>query len=399
MRSGVRCRWVWGVGALVASTLSGCAPEPAPASVPWQPGAPLAALSPEDLALFEAGRALFDRDFTEAEGLGPAFNQMRCSSCHDLPTVGGSGIERVVKFSRWGEDGCSALLDQGGGTLQPRITELFRSVGGSGETVPASATHRVDLVATALYGLGLVEAIPEEDILARVDPEDRDGDGISGRPGVDAEGRLARFGHKGTDATLKGFIEGALLQEMGLTTPAHPLELTLHGRMVAPGADPAPDPEVAPGQVDALVTYIRLLDLPAPAWPEGAEERQVAVRGERLFGDVGCTSCHVPELRTGAGAEPDALADRPVRLYSDLLLHDLGPEVEGVCSASASPVELRTAPLAGVRFRPLLMHHGAATDLRDVIRRHGGEAGRSRSRFDALPPADQAALLAFLGTL
>ena len=399
MTSGVRSRWVWGVGALVASTLSGCTPESAPDPVPWQPGAPLAGLGPVDLARFDAGRVLFDRDFTEAEGLGPAFNQMRCSSCHDLPSLGGSGVERVVKFSRWGEDGCSLLLDQGGGTLQPRITELFRSLGGSGEMVPASATHRVDLVATALYGLGLVEAIPEEDILARVDPEDRDGDGISGRAGVDPAGRLARFGHKATDATLTEFIEGALLQEMGLTTAAHARELTLHGRTVPPGADPAPDPEVAPGQVDALVTYIRLLDLPAPAWPEGAGERQVAVRGERLFGDVGCTSCHVPELRTGVAAEPAALADRPVRLYSDLLLHDLGPEVEGVCSASASPVEVRTALLAGVRFRPLLMHDGGATDLRDVIRRHGGEAARSRTRFDALSPADQAALVAFLSTL
>jgi CxxC motif-containing protein (DUF1111 family) len=388
-----------GVGVLMASTLVACAVDPPETTVPWEPGAPLQGLSPGELVRFAAGRDLFDRDFTEAEGLGPAYNQMRCSSCHDLPTVGGSGVERVLKSSRWGADGCDPLVEEGGETVQPRITELLRSLGGSGETLPPSATHAVDLVATALYGMGLIEAIPDDEILSRVDPEDRDGDGISGRAGVDAQGRLARFGHKATDATLKGFIEGALLQEMGLTTVAHPHELSINGRPLPGGADPAPDPEVGPEEVDALLAYIRFLAPPEPAVPPGREERRVVARGEGLFQEVGCTLCHVPEMRTRADVEPRILADRPVRLYTDLLLHDLGPEVEGICSASASPTEVRTAPLAGLRFRPLLMHDGGASDLRDVIRRHGGEAAGSRGLFDALSPGDQSALLAFLGTL
>lgn len=387
------------MGVLWASTLVACAADPPEAKLPWEPGAPLEGLSPGELVRFAAGRDLFDRDFTEAEGLGPAYNQMRCSSCHDLPTVGGSGVERVLKSSRWSPVGCDPLVQEGGETVQPRITGLLLSLGESGEILPPSATHAVDLVATALYGMGLMEAIPDEEILSRADPEDRDGDGISGRAGMDAEGRLARFGHKATDATLKGFIQGALLQEMGLTTEAHPHELTINGRPLPPGADPAPDPEVGPEAVDALLAYVRFLAPPAPVVPSGREERRVVARGEALFQQVGCTLCHVPEMRTGAGAEPRILADRPVRLYTDLLLHDMGPELEGICSASASPTELRTAPLAGLRFRPLLMHDGGATDLRDVIRRHGGEAAGSRRLFEALGPGDQAALLAFLETL
>lgn len=387
-----------GMGVLLASTLGACGPGPEDV-LPWVPGEPLAGLSTAELDLFRAGAALFDRDFTPAEGLGPAFNQARCSSCHDLPTVGGSGVERVLKFSRWEGGGCDLLPEEGGGTLQPRISALFRDLGGVGETVPASATHTVDLVATALYGLGLVEAIPEGVILSRADPGDRNGDGISGRAGRDREGRLARFGHKATDVTLQGFIEGALLQEMGLTTASHPRELTIQGRTAPQGSDPAPDPEVGPEQVEALVAFIRFLAPPEPAVPTGEGERRTVARGERLFVETGCTSCHVPEMRTGPPGEHPVLAGRVVRLYSDLLLHDLGGELEGVCSASASPVELRTAPLAGLRFRPLLMHDGGATDLRDVIRRHGGEAAGSRALFSALPPADQAALLAFLATL
>ena len=389
MRGRIRLRWLLGVGALVAPTLIGCAREAAPA---WEPGSPLPGLSPAELALF-------DRDFTEMEGLGPAYNQMRCSSCHDLPTVGGSGVERVLKATRWVDGRCDPLVEEGGETVQPRITDLLRSLGGSGETVPPSATHTVDLVATALYGMGLLEAIPQGEILARADPEDRNGDGISGRAGLDTGGRLARFGHKGTDATLRGFIEGALLQEMGLTTAAHPRELTVNGRPLPEGADPAPDPEVGPHQVDVLVAYIRFLAPPEPAVPPGREERRVVARGEALFREVGCTQCHVQEMRTSAAVESRVLADRPVRLFSDLLLHDLGPDGEGICSASASPVEVRTAVLAGLRFRALLMHDGGASDLRDAIRRHGGEGTGSRDRFQSLSPGEQAALLAFLDTL
>lgn len=388
--------WLVGAGVLLAPALMSCAPEVAQ---PWEPGAPVPGLSPEELTLFETGRALFDRDFSGAEGLGPAYNQMRCSSCHDLPTVGGSGVERVLKATRWEEGRCDPLVEEGGETVQPRITDLLRSLGGSGETVPSSATHTVDLVATALYGMGLLEAVPEVELLGRADPEDRDGDGISGRGGLDPRGRLARFGHKGTDATLRGFIEGALLQEMGLTTAVHPRELSIQGRGIPEGADPAPDPEVGPDQLDALVAYVRFLAPPDPAVPSSREERRVVARGAALFRKMGCTSCHVPEMRTGASVEPRVLADRSVRLYTDLLLHDLGPEVEGICSASASPVEVRTAPLAGLRFRPLLMHDGGATDLRDVIRRHGGEAARSRALFDTLSPEEQVAILSFLETL
>lgn len=362
------------------------------------PGEPLAGLSPAASAGFERGRALFDAEFTDAQGLGPTFNQRRCSSCHDLPTLGGSGVERVVQATRWEDGTCDPLAGEGGDVVQPRVTETLRELGGSGEVVPRGTTHTVDLVAPSLYGAGLLEAIPEALILARADPDDADGDGISGRAGRDARGTLARFGHKATDASLRAFVEGALLQEMGLTTAAHPRDLDINGSRPPEGADPAPDPEVAETDLEDLLEYVRHLAPPAPALPGSGEDSLSVALGTRLFTEIGCAACHVPSMTTSSPVRP-SLDGRTVHLYSDLLLHDLGSEVEGVCGPSASPTELRTAPLMGLRHRPFLMHDAGASNLEAVVVRHGGEAAASRDRFRGLSADARQALLRFLGTL
>lgn len=373
----------------------GCTPPPLPSH--GAPGEALPGLPPDVVARFEAGRALFDIEVSEEGGLGPTFNQRRCSSCHDVPTLGGSGVEPIVKSTRWVDGRCDPLLHQGGDNIQARATPALVAAGGRAETRPGDATHTTDLTAPALYGLGVVEAIPEHAILARADPDDADGDGISGRAGRTADGRFARFGRKGTHATLRSFIEEALLQEMGLTTPAHPRELTINGTPPPPEADPASDPEYGPDQIDLLESYLRLLALPGPAEP-GAEDAAAVERGRDLFESVGCTGCHTPRFTTSDEAPP-SLRGREVVLYSDLLLHDLGPGWAGICSASAAPSEIRTAPLAGLRHRPILSHDGRSTTLADVIRRHGGEAEASVRAYDALGPEARDALLAFLRSL
>ena len=377
---------------LATVTLACRATEPPVAA----PGEPLPGLSPEQTARFEAGRALFDLDIPVEEGLGPTYNQQRCSSCHDLPAVGGSGVERVIRATRWADGRCDLLSARGGDNVQPRVTPDFRALGGEGETIPPEATHAVDMVAPALFGIGLIEAIPEAEILSREDPEDADGNGISGRAARTPQGHLARFGQKGSDATLRDFVQGALLQEMGLTTAAHPRELSVNGVAPPAEADPAPDPEFDTGQVDLPVDYLRFLAPPPPPPRDSAGPDRDT--GRRIFEELGCDACHTPSLTTRADAPPP-LGGRTVALYSDLLLHDLGPGVEGICSPSASPTEVRTAPLMGLRLRPLLTHDGRATTVPDAIRRHGGEAESSARGFAALPPSLQDALLQFLASL
>ena len=385
-------------GARVLTVTAAFAACDVPAEPPvGAPGSPLEGLLPEQRSRFLEGQRLFDRDFTPEEGLGPSYNQLRCSSCHDVPSRGGSGVELVRKATRWLDGRCDLLEEEGGDNIQQRAIEALRQAGTTDEKMPASATHIVNLTAPALYGLGLVEAIPESTLLALADPHDADGDGISGRQARTADGRVARFGQKGDASTLRDFIAGALLQEMGLTSVLHPADLTVNGRSME-DFDGAPDPEVSEDALDLLVAYVRYLSPVAPAEPVDAADSSDVARGFDLFHDVGCASCHVAVLETGPSEDP-VLDRRSVLLYSDLLLHDLGDEVADVCGPGATPSEIRTARLNGLRFRPMLMHDGRGTRLDAVIERHGGEAAVSRDRFGRLAPDARAALLRFLETL
>ena len=360
------------------------------------PGEPLPDLTADQLARFEAGRSLFDSDISPELGLGPTFNQQRCSSCHDVPTLGGSGVERVLRITRWEDGRCDPLTEVGGDNVQPRVTDIYRELGGAGEAIPAAATHTVDMVAPSLYGIGLIEEIPAAAILSREDPNDTDGNGVSGRAGRTASGELARFGQKGSDATVRDFVQGALLQEMGITTAAHPRDLSVNGEPLPPDADPAPDPEFGAEQVDLLVDYLRLL---APPRPLAADSVGPDVgEGRRTFQEIGCENCHTARFVTAADA-PAPLAGQLLPLYSDLLLHDMGPQAAGICSPSASPTEVRTAPLMGLRHRPILTHDGRASTLLDVIEGHGGEAQGSADAFATLSDQRRTALLRFLSTL
>ena len=387
-----RRRWAV-LGVLALSTASCARPPDAPVG---EPGDPLPGLDPQQLARFEAGRALFDTDISAEQGLGPAFNQRRCSSCHDLPALGGSGVEQVIRATRFADGRCDALRGEGGDNVQPRVTERFREMGGVGERIPPSATHTVDMVAPALFGLGLVAAVPDSVILAREDPDDVDEDGISGRVGRTADGTLARFGQKGSHATIRSFVEGALLEEMGITTPAYPEELPVGSAPVPPEADPAPDPEFDEGRISLLVDFVRYLAPPAPEAP-GDDARRIE-EGRRRFTEIGCAACHTPQLVTRADA-PAPMAGKTIRLYSDLLLHDLGPDWAGICSPSASPTEVRTAPLMGLRHRPLLTHDGRSGTVEDAVERHGGEAAAAAAAFARLSPERRDALLRFLLSL
>jgi CxxC motif-containing protein (DUF1111 family) len=257
----------------------------------------------------------------------------------------------------------------------------------------------------------LIEAIPDSAILAREDPADADGDGISGRanlvtpapyvpaaePGGGPGPRVGRFGRKAQVSSLLQQTVEAFHQDMGITSSYRPVD-NLNPLAPGPSPDHASDPEVGDGQVDEVVQYLRML---APAAPgPWTASRQ---RGQSVFAAVGCAGCHVPTMRSGAHAIP-ALGGRDVTLYSDLLVHDLGAGLaDNRPDGGANGSEWRTAPLWGLRIAReflngelFLLHDGRAHSVADAIARHGGEATAARDAFQALPSADRAALLDFV---
>ena len=363
------------------------------------PGLPLPGITEEEQSAFAAGQAAFNRPFTPEEGLGPLFNQDRCSSCHDLPTSGGHGAEPVTKATHFTvEDGCTPLPEQGGDLRQQVVTPLGRAAGLTPETIPPGVTHASEVRAPAVYGLGLIEAVAETDILTHADPEDRDGNGISGRANFDAQGRAGRFGRRAQHATLFGFIEEATRLELGLTTPDHPDEELANGVPVPSEADPASDPEVDQSFLQSLDDYVRYLAPPGRRWPQEAAARADIEEGEQVFAFAGCPDCHVPTFTTAPG-DNTALSGKTFRLYSDLLLHDMGRELSGPCTPGTTPTEWKTARLVGLAHRTEFLHDGRAQRISRAIELHGGEAERSRDLFMTLTPQARDQLIAFLQSL
>jgi CxxC motif-containing protein (DUF1111 family) len=364
-------------------------------------GEPLAGISPRQLEEFRLGLDDFLEVETSEEGLGPAFNGTSCAVCHNVPVVGGAGVIGEIRAAGRDASGRPIALSPDGETL----FQLFSTpLHGCQVQLPAEAVIIARRIPIPLFGAGLVEAIGDESILALADPEDRNGDGISGRASIvrdiaTGDRRVGRFGWKGQHATLLAFGADAYRNEMGITNDLFRTEL---GVGLTPEqyrrCDPFPDPEdrVDPATrrrgIDNFESFMKFL---APAG-RGDITAQVT-RGQELFASVGCASCHVPVLTTAPRREP-AFDRQAVALFSDLLLHDIGTG-DDIPQASAQPDEIRTPALWGLRFRRPFLHDGSAATIEEAIDRHRGEADKSRAVFGALPPEAQAALLAFLRSL
>lgn len=363
------------------------------------PGDPLPGLDAAQIEAFLKGKALFSRVFFEDQGLGPRFNETACNACHTDPADGGIGDQFLIRASRTATDGtCDMLAEAGGLNVQRLVTRSFERMGGSRLAPPEAATHVGRFSVPPLFGLGLVEAIPEADLLRLADPDDADGDGISGRLGSDPAGRPARFGRKGDHATLRSFVAAAALHEMGLTSPDHPTEPSVVGAEHPPAADPAKDPELDEADIQALTDFVRFL---APVTVRVPRERSVMAQvaeGEELFASMGCTGCHVPSFTTG-DHEVRALARKPVRAYSDFLLHDMGDALAGPCGPGAGNTEYRTEPLVGLNTRLTYLHDGRAGGILEAVLLHGGEAQAARDAFARLDRVTQESLIQFLETL
>ena len=356
---------------------------------------PLPDLTDQEKDDFMAGLEDFLEVETVEDGLGPVFNAKSCAECHAVPSVGGSepnvGVARETRIGRLFDplDG-SVSVNRGGGLLQQRAINL-PGCHLKGEAVPAEATFVSLRNSPPLFGAGLIEAIPEATIVANVSLN-------GGRPNRvfnpdTGTTELGRFGWKAQVATLHQFAGDAYLNELGITNPSFPHENLPKGEPIPSGCDTVADPEDDGSGVTAFTNFMRFL-APAPRRPVTVQVQQ----GEQVFSQIGCASCHVPTMTTGPNHPVPALRSKPVNLFSDLLLHDIGTG-DGIEQGLAKGSEFRTAPLWGLSRRDRFMHDGGSNTIEKAILRHGGEAQNARDRFGGLSPADHDALLAFLDSL
>ena len=363
-------------------------------------GDPVAGLTPFEFELFRLGL----EDFLEVEepedGLGPVFNGRSCAECHSVPAVGSSGTILELRAGHRNEDGSYTELT--GGSL----FQLFSiPPHGCQKLVPPEANVFSRRKALPLFGNGLIEAIPEQVLLLRAAANQSHPDGIGGRPHmvVDvASGatRVGRFGWKAQQATLMSFGAEAYLEEMGITSDLFPQEVEagFDDPRKTRDCDPRPDPEderdplTGLRGIDNFANFLRMLGPP----PRGPQEALTAA-GEQVFGQIGCAACHLPVMLTAPSSQL-RLDRQPVRLYSDLLLHDVGTS-DGLPQGDASGDEFRTAPLWGLRVRSPFLHDGRAATIEQAIRLHWNQAEQSRLRFEALADPDRTALLQFLKSL
>jgi CxxC motif-containing protein (DUF1111 family) len=369
-------------------------PPPGPVTL----GDPLPGLTATQLSDFAAGLDEFQNVEDADGGLGPTFNNVSCVSCHASGAVGGGGPITVTRFGRVDHGVFDPLEALGGSLLQQNAIDP-----GVQELIPPEANVVVHRESTPLFGLGLIEAIPDQAILRGA--QHPVVSGIRGRAAqitdvVSGITRIGRFGWKAQQATLLAFAGDAYLNEMGITSRFFPTENAPNGDTAALAAfdrfaDPEDqvDPVTGKGDIDAAADFMRFL---AP--PTALPFTPAATAGRNVFTQINCAVCHTPVLTTGPN--PIAALDRrPVPLYSDLLLHDMGLLGDGVAQADAGPREMRTAPLWGLRASGPYLHDGRAATVDEAIRGHDGEAAVVRARYLRLNAQQRQQLLEFLNSL
>jgi CxxC motif-containing protein (DUF1111 family) len=390
--------------------------------------------SDADFSLHLEGHSVFHRSFRTISGsgrpvLGPLFNNDSCSSCHvrvgrgpiqlHPSTAGSTMIVKVGARTRSTKQAAPSLPGIGeqlqdrslDGSSRFAIRLRWKSTTGAypdGEnyslrrpqlSLSLPRYHQREFTTSLrmtpqVIGMGLLEAISSERILSLADPDDRDGDGISGRATrvLNRETKafeVGRFGFKATHPTLKQQTAAALFHDMGITTEMF--------------KKPARPPELSNRELLSLVFYQQVSGVPgqrAPLTPD-------VVTGRELFQSIGCTACHVPHHQTSSTASPHYLASQAISPYTDLLVHDMGPGLaDGRTEFGVSGREWRTAPLWGLGMYEVIsprntgfLHDGRARTLSEAILWHGGEASSSRAAFVSLSALQRAQIISFLRSL
>lgn len=402
---------------------------------------------------FFVGNALFNRNWVTApssteglDGLGPTFNAPSCAACHFKDGRGKPPTEQdekplslLFRLSIPGQDAHGGPLGDPtyGGQLQPQsilgvpaegevaLTHTLlegRYADGTAYTLEVPHYALVDLafgpahpelmmsprVAPVMVGLGLLEAIPDATLESLADPDDKDGDGISGRINhvwdvEHQEVRVGRFGWKANQPSLRQQNAGAFRGDIGITSDLFPEEECTAAQPACNAAPSGGAPELDAHKLEQMTFYTRMLAVPARRDMEQPE----VLRGRRLFREeLDCAKCHVPRHETGTVEDAPELSKQVIFPYTDLLLHDMGPELaDNRPDFEATGSEWRTPPLWGIGLvetvnrHTRFLHDGRARSLEEAILWHGGEAERSRERFRNLSATDRAALLRFLESL
>ena len=370
---------------------------------------------------YRLGQEVMNHTFSSGEGLGPTFNADSCVSCHQKPVAGGSAPRYrdfwLVKTERWN----GTLIDAGTNHESP--VRNFYAIGSSFHIPESKDTILyARRNAPSMFGVGLFAFIEDEIIIANADVNDEDGDGISGKVNFE-HGRVGKFGYKSQAFTLESFNRGALFNQMGITS--NPLfysflenpnggvtaflkpkrnsiwniwgllsPKTLLAQIAAPAEpiydkDKASDPEISNKDLENLLIFSTYIAAPRPKKLSDytSQERN----GAEQFTVMGCSDCHIPRLKSTIG---------PIRAYSDLLLHDMGQEMDdGIEAGLATGREFRTQPLWGVNLHGPYLHDGRANTLQEAIEWHGGEGAVSRKKWNSATEDEKKALIAFLQTL
>jgi len=262
-------------------------------------------------------------------------------------------------------------------------------------------------VASSVFGVGLLEAIPEAQIMERSDPEDADKNGISGRANrvwdhVAKRVVIGRLGWKSNQPDIAHQTAGAFSQEIGMTTTLRPEPNCTNIQVACIDAPDGGSPEISDEIFNRIVEYQRMLSVPVR---RNLESQQVK-RGAELFVTSGCESCHRATFTTGDVANAPWLSKQTIHPFSDLLLHDMGPALaDDRADFEASGTEWRTPPLWGMGLQKAVnghtrfLHDGRARDANDAILWHGGEAQAAREAYRNLSKIDRDALLEFLESL
>lgn len=359
-------------------------------------GDPLPGLTAEQLNLFLDGKDDFEHVEDVAGGLGPIFNRDSCVACHASPATGGASTINVTRFGltvKGRFDGLDAL---GGSLLQENAI-----VPEAQEFVPSIANVVILRNSTPLFGLGLIDAIPDATIVrnAKAYPNER----IKGRVGwvtdvISGKRMAGRFGWKSQQATVLGFAADAYRNEMGVTNRYFPTENAPNGDLVRLAkTDFVQDPEDAPAtglaDFEKVANFMLFLAPPPVTKPTPA-----TASGRMLFDAAACMLCHTPSLRTGY-SKVAALNNKEVRLYSDLLLHDMGSLGDGITQETATGREFRTPPLWGAAGSAPYLHDGRAVTIHDAVVAHDGEGKVSKERYLKLNKTQQKLLTDFVLSL
>ena len=411
---------------------------------------PAPALSAQEQQTFNFGNRIFNTNWMPTSaaasafaGLGPLYNRASCAACHvhdgrgQPPMDAQRPLSMLIRISIAGNSAHDApkpvpgyglqINDQGipGVAAEARVALVWQETSGTyndGEkfslraalvilnaaaygTLPKNMLTSIR-VAPAVFGMGLIEAISDADILALADPDDSNKDGISGRANAvysQQLGRitLGRYGWKANIATLQDQTLDAARFDMGLTSEYEPQQNCEVEQLACAQAPNGPRPELSSSFTAKITDYLRMLGVPKqrPLNPTSA-------RGEALFRDFQCGACHVKNFTTASHSSLSYLHNQTFHPYTDLLLHDMGAGLsDHRPDFAASGSEWRTAPLWGIGLIPsvnnhnLYLHDGRARGVAEAILWHGGEAQAAKERFRNASKADREALIAFVNRL